>query len=229
MTHNFNLTLIQADTDEAFTVSGKLTDEAWVRLEDYVRYVDRLLDTKLVRDRMRTSLSIHWEENSTMRFFPALPPSEEIEAFLLRLRRIHLQGESTNFFKICNILGKVLANSTLRALIGMQRDLFRGAFVPVKIQKTDGTAVNWDAVLNTWLNAEEYHTNKAERERLKQYDAIFPFESTKVLLISLLSDKVVAARNISKLTQVVLGKIEHTKFDLQDTSFILTNLVNTED
>jgi hypothetical protein len=206
MAHEYKLTLLK-NTDEIASLSGKFEDEDWGRLEEFTQYADELLKTKFVQDGMSTSLKINWVKGSGMVISAKLPPEDDVTVFLHRFRPIGLQSESTYFFKICNILTKEVVHPYFRSMIEEQREIYAGKRIQAQYQiKSDNVVLNSEKVLYDWLNAYEYHREKKKREFIDSLHTMLPLEASKVLFLSLLTDKTMAIHNVAELTRVVLGK-----------------------
>ena len=53
--------------------------------------------------------------------------------------------------------------------------------------------INSEKVLKDWLNAYEYHPHREKKDALKTLHRLFPLDASKVLFLSQLVEKVMAA------------------------------------
>lgn len=80
----------------------------------------------------------------------------------------------------------------------------------VEIRSKD-ELVNSEKVLFDWLNSYEYHRDAEKREFTDRLDEALPLEASKVIFLSLLTDKAEAIFNVATLVRVVLGKQKSAK------------------
>jgi len=207
MAHEYKFTLLLKNTDEKISLSGKFEDEDWACLEEFTQYADELLRTKFVQDGMPASLKIRWDKESGGVISSKLPPWDDVTVFLHKFRPIGLPSETTYFVKICNILTKEVADPYFRGMIKEQREIYAGKRMQPQFQiRSDNVVLNSEKVLYDWLNAYEYHRDKKKREFIDSLHTMLPLEASKVIFLSLLSDKTKAIHNVAGLTRVVLGK-----------------------
>ena len=208
MAYEYELTLTINDTNENITLKGGFQEDEWNLLNEFLEYAEDLLKTKYVRDGMPAAMNINLGQNSGT-VSTKLPNWDDVIVFLHKFRPIGLQSESTNFYKICNILTKELAHPHFRNLIDQQRELYSG-----KRAQTAFTILSNDVVLNSekvlydWLNSFEYHRDKEKRQFIESLHQMIPLDASKVLFLSLLADKTVAINNIAALINVILGRQE---------------------
>lgn len=207
MPYEYELTLTISDTGENVTLRGSFQEDAWNLLNEFLEYADDLLNTQFVKDGMPAALNIKWEQNADMIVSTKLPDWDDVTVFLHKFRPIGLQSESTNFYKICNILSKELAHPHFRNMVDEQREVYSGKRTQTgfKIQSND-VILNSEKVLYDWLNAFEYHRDKEKRQFIEDLHKMFPLDASKVLFLGLLSDKTQAIYNIAVLVRVVVGK-----------------------
>jgi len=207
MSHPFKITLHKEDSDAQTVIAGEFSDLDWERLNDFVVYARELFDTKFVRNGMKSSLRIEGTPASKVKVSTELPDWEEVMAFLHRFRPILLQSESTNFYKICSLLSKEVANPDFRGMLDLQRDFFSGKHVREQFKlQSDDVLINSEQVLHNWLNGYEYHRDKEKREFIQSLHGMLPLDASKVIFIGLLTAKVQAVNNVAGLVNVLIGK-----------------------
>ena len=207
MAHRYELTLAIEDTNEQVSISGRFADEDWECLDAFVQYADELLNTQLVRSGMSASLKISWEEGSGATISTKLPPWDDVIVFLHKFRPIGLQSESTDFYRICNILSKELAHTFFRSMLKEQRDIYSGKRLQAQFRITSNDVLlNSEKVLYDWLNAYEYHRDKEKQEYIDSLHTMLPLDASRVMFLTLLTDKAEAIHNIAAFTRVVQGK-----------------------
>lgn len=207
MARGCELALVVKDTGESISISGRFEEEEWELLESFVQYAGDLLNTNLVLAGMSSSLNIRWDQGSGMAIATELPPWDDVTVFLHKFRPIGLQSESTNFYKICSLLAKVLPHPYIQAIIAEQREIYSGGRLQSLVQiRSNDVLLNSEKVLFDWLNSYEYHRDKEKREFIESLHGMFPLEASKAIFLSLLTDKAEAIFEMAKIVRVILGK-----------------------
>ena len=205
MDHEYELTLTINDT-ETVALKGSFQEDEWNSLNEFLEYAEELLKTKYVRDGIPAAMNIELGQNSGT-VSTKLPNWDDVTVFLHKFRPIGLQSESTNFYRICNILNKELAHPHFRNLIGQQQEVYSGkrAESAFRILSND-VVLNSEKVLYDWLNSFEYHRDKEKRQFIESLHQMLPLDASKVLFLGLLADKVQAINNIAALISVIVGR-----------------------
>ena len=205
MSHEYKLNLILKDTSDTITLSGQFTDAEWVSLEDFVRYSDDLSNTDLIKAGDWGELKIQWEQGS-MTVSARLPDWGPVIVFLHKLRPLLLQNESTNFYKICNMLARQLAHPYVRNILAQHRDLYSGKTMQSGIRIShDDVLINSERVLFDWLNSYEYHRETEKRRFIESLHRMIPLDASKVVFLRLLAYKADGVFNLAAFSRVVLG------------------------
>ena len=108
MAYEYELTLTIND-EETVTQKGSFQEEEWNFLNEFLGYAEELLKTKYVREGMPAEMNINLGQSSGT-VSTKLPNWDDVTVFLHKFRPIGLQSESTNFYRICNILTKELVH-----------------------------------------------------------------------------------------------------------------------
>lgn len=207
MVHEYKLDIQIEETGETISLSGQFGDEEWNLLEEFVTCEEELEKTKFVQNGMPSSLKMESDDQGNVRVSVKLPPWEDAQAFLHVFRPILLQSEATNFYKICNILSKELNHPYFRGLVAFQREIYSGKrFQEQVILKSEEVILNSEKVLHDWLNSYEYHRDKDKRKFIDSLHALLPLEASKVIFLSLLTDRMQAVYNLALIVRVMLGK-----------------------
>ena len=142
-----------------------------------------------------------------MEIVTKLPPWDDVMVFLHKFRPLGLKSEKTYFYRICNLLSKALSHPYLRSIIKEQRRVYSGKRMQSGFQiRSNDVLLNSEKVLFDWLNAYEYHRDKEKREFIEGLHKMLPLEASKVIFLSLLTEKAKAIFNLATLVRVVLGK-----------------------
>ena len=120
MAYEYALSLTIND-EETVTQKGSFQEEEWNLLNEFLGYTEELLKTKYVRDGMPAEMNINLGQSSGT-VSTKLPNWDDVTVFLHKFRPIGLQSESTNFYRICNILTKELVHPYFRNLIDQQKE-----------------------------------------------------------------------------------------------------------
>ena len=148
----------------------------WTRLERFVEYTRELAQHSRHRSPGGHRFSIITDDAGTRFEADQMPSDEAIESLMVRLRPFVLQGESTYFFAIVNILSRRLKSEAFRAYFETQKALFIGTvWQPFKLvaEASAGTSnakphiVNSPETLDLWLNGFIYHRDDEKRQLFK--------------------------------------------------------------
>ena len=207
MTHDLKLTLNIKDSDEEIEISGTIEDTDWDILEAFIQYADDLISTKWVQDGTPASFQIRWEQGSTMQVGTKLPKWDDVIVFLHKLRPFILQNEATNFYRVNNLLAKIIEQPNIRSFIAEQRKIYIGKRMQemVRISSND-VLLNSEKILLDWLNAYEYHRDKDKKAVIDELHKMFPLDASKTIFLHLLSDKTQAIYNLTGFIRVLIGK-----------------------
>lgn len=207
MPYEYKLTLTIKDTGEKVSLSGSVQEDTWNLLNEFLEYVEDLLNTKFVKNGMPASLNIKMEQGADMVVSTKLPDWDDVSVFLHKFRPLGLQSENTNFYKVCNILAKELTHPYFRNMIDEQREIYSGKRTQSMFRvQSNEVVLNSEKILYDWLNSFEYHRDKEKRQFIQSLHEMFPLDASKVLFLGLLSDKTQAIRNIAILVRVLVGK-----------------------
>jgi hypothetical protein len=212
MAREYKVTLTVGDAGETVLASGEFTDDESQLLEAFIEYAKDLLNTRLVQSGMPGSLKIHGDQKTGITVTTELPPWDDVIVFLHKFRPLGLQSEKTHFYRICNLLSKALSHPYFRSIIKEQRRVYSGKRMQSAFQiRSNDVLLNSEKVLFDWLNAYEYHREKEKREFIEGLHEMLPLEASKVIFLSLLTDKAEAIFNLATLVRVVLGKQKSAK------------------
>ncbi len=205
MTHEYRLVVIDSDSEKT-ELAGRFLPQDWRLLQDYLRAVYELLETRYVKKGMPASLHVSWQREAGLTITPTLPDWEEVMVFLHRFRPVGLQSEPVYFFKVVNLLGRKLAHPQIRSLLGGLREQFSG-YVGYTFHINDAVVTSED-VLHKWLNAYEYHRDRDKQEFIGDLHRSFPLDATKTMFLNMLHQKMIAVRNLAAIIRVVVGEQE---------------------
>lgn len=205
MAYEYRLIVTASDSADA-VLAGSFDSQNWDLLQRYLRAVYDLLETRYVKNGMPASLHISWQKESGLTIDPKLPDWEEVMVFLHRFRPVGLQSEATYFSTVANLLKKELVHPSVRRLLDNIREQFRDQ--TGYTFEIDGTVVNSEDILGTWLNAYEYHRDQDKQKIIDDLHRSFPLDATKVLFLTMLRQKMIAVRNLAAFTRVVVGEQE---------------------
>jgi hypothetical protein len=207
MGHQISLTITERDGEPPVSVQGEIPDSEWDHLVSFTSYSADLESTKFVQDGMPASLKINWIDGAPLSFETRLPNWDDVVVFLHYLRLLYLQSEPAAFHVACNILSKRLASPHIRSMVQLQRDIYSGNLMRTAIRiSVDDTVMNSEEALSVWLNSHEYHRDPGKRQFLAELNRMLPLDASKVLFISLLTEKVKAISAIAGFVAVVLGE-----------------------
>jgi hypothetical protein len=190
------------------------SEDEYNRLSDFHEKVIRLFDLELFRREIPCNMQISWSKDGEGRFQYERPKDDDVCSLLHRLRPFILQGESAYFYNISNLLSKNMQSSQVRSVIKEANDIWSGVALSSMMQVTmsmleNGATIEQkilsDEFLDIWLNAYEYHTDSEKKKYMDALHKYFPAEVTKVLLVSLLIEKVKAISRLNEFVGLILG------------------------
>jgi hypothetical protein len=173
--------LVRVNQQGAEKLQVEISDEELKGLTGYLEDFDRLAATNMGGESNITIKYTFDVEKGFAWRVDNLPPEDDIAAFLLRLRPFILAKESSNFYRVCKILGRAIRHAGMAALLRQQRDEFSGRAFQSQIELfSNQTMVNTEVVLQNWLNAYEYHRDPERREELsKVHHERLPLEAIR--------------------------------------------------
>ena len=162
----FDVILVDRESQERRTVELSFTEADWQRLEGYHRETERLRSSRFVQESRGGSVSVSLS-HSSVRSQAEFLDDEAFETLLHRLRPFLLSDEAFYFFSVLKLIGKSTHNvpefrdeiRTLKKTFGLKnlKD------VPSVFRKYGNMPDTPDDVM-TWLNAFEYHRDMQKRE-----------------------------------------------------------------
>ena len=179
------------------------------QLAEFVEHANVLNECSFVRNWPQMKISIHMGNDGQISNTGVLPSDEEIAAFFHRLRPFYLQRELTNFNRIANSVSHHLNDPAVTDCIRHWKRYHSGrASQEVLEIAVGGKIVNSEEFFDHYVNALEYHRDKARRQHVEAVAEHFPFEAQRPIIVLLLSMRLNA---INKLSSFLL-----TCFDRED-------------
>jgi hypothetical protein len=195
-------------------ISGTLTAEEHQAVLDFMQYADELAKTPFLRSSNRGSAKISHARDEPVKFDVTLPDWTEVVAFIHLLRPFILQKESTNFYKVANIVGKHTKNSqVIRSMLAASRDIFSTRRDQDTIQiRSNESLLNSEETLQAYLNGFEYHRDKDKQAFIEGLHQMLPLDFSKVIFVGLLLEKARAIFDLADLIAVITGKQKEIEF-----------------
>ena len=190
-------------------VAADFEDEDIALFEDYIANTERLLESTIVRDGMLGNLKFNYDQAEGFSYEVNLPSEDSIVALLHRLRLIILQDERSSYNTITGILRRRFDNTRIRSMIKSQRKIYDGRNLQNTVQVlSNGVIINSEKTLFDWLNAFEYHNDKAKIEEIKNLHQLMPLDTSRAIFLMLLTEKVKSIVEIAKFLGLLLGNID---------------------
>ncbi|MCE5254334.1 MAG: hypothetical protein LLG45_09055 [Actinomycetia bacterium] len=211
----FSLTFAANAEGEGGKCEGEFTDEEYQAILDYLDQVGVLVRSKPVREGMPCQLKFKFEQGVGLTTETTLPDEDTLSILLHRLRPFILTNEPTSFDRVSGIIGRRVEAEPIRKLLHEQREVYDGREFQrlVKMSTQDGV-VNSEVMLQTWLNAHEYHRDPDKQQAVAELFAMLPGDYAQGIFVSMLIDKVRAIRNLAAIAALVIGKTTELTFDL---------------
>lgn len=185
-------------------VTAVFDDEDRRRFHAYLIHLEELSATRIGREGMNPHLKVTWEEGKEMNFMADLPPTDDLLAYLHRLRPFLLKDEFASFEKIVGILGRRIGSRQARSFCKGQMKLYKGEMLESAIKITvNDLIVNTEKTLMDWLNSHEYHRDQEKRKKLKSVFEVMTNDGAKAILVMLIVDKANAIKNIGRIVNFI--------------------------
>lgn len=214
----FKLTL-QLESRPDIKVSGEFSDDEAAILDLFLGEYDKLSASTSGRQGIRCNIAVNYDEQVGLQVSAELPTADELSLLLHRLRPFILQSEPASVIRTMAILGKHISDPHLRLHLGQQRELYDGRRTQ-RVMKvvSDDQVINSENVLNTWLNAHEFHRDPEKRAAIDELFARVPGDLLRGLLVSMIVDRTRAVQNIAQIVAVVVGRSSTLQFTSRDFS-----------
>jgi hypothetical protein len=135
----------------------------------------------------------------------SVPPDEQIEVFLHRLRPIYLQKERTNFNKIANLVSShICVPEIVETIRAWKREYDGRASQDLFKMSVDLTTLNSQEFLDNYLNALEYHRDRERREKIQQVSQHYPLDVQKPIVVMLLFFRLSAINQLASFIDLCL-------------------------
>ncbi len=172
-------------------------------LREFLDCANKLNESTLAQDpSILNKISIQFG-NSGIRSVGSLPPDEQVEVFLHRLRPIYLNNERTNFNRIINLVSAHINHSQIADTFRLWKQEYDGrAMQDVFTIAVDKTILNSQEFLDNYLNALEYHRDKERREKIQRVTEHYPLEVQKPIVLLLLFYRLSAINRLAALIEL---------------------------
>lgn len=188
-------------------------DKDWEILEDFAKYTAEMESNPLIRDGIPSSLNETWTAGEGLKVEAQIPPDDQIDAMLMKLRPFLLESEPTNFDKVKKILGKATSNERVRRHLKALGSFYSGAHLQSifvagvsSSEHPEGRIINSEDMLQLWLNGCRFHREKEKQKIFDAMHGIMPPESSIALFLFLIADKAAAIVGLRKLISLLAGE-----------------------
>ena len=145
-------------------------------LKEFLECAARLNECSFAQDpSFLSKISFKLSKDGSVRSEGTLPPDEQIEAFLLRLRPIYLQKERTHFGR---------------------------AFQEMITMSVGPITINSEQFLDDYLNAIEYHRDKERRKKIHQVTEHYSLDVQKTIVAFLLFFRLSAINRLTSFLDI---------------------------
>lgn len=185
-------------------VTAVFDDEDRRRFDAYLSHLEELFATRIGREGMNPRLKVIWEEGKVMCFDAELPPTDDLLAYLHRLRPFLLKDEFASFEKVVGILGRRINSKQARNFCKGQMKFYKGEMLESAVKITvNNLVVNSEKTLMDWLNAHEYHRDQEKKKKLKSIFEVMTDDGAKAIFVMLIVDKANAIKNIGRVVSFI--------------------------
>ena len=205
--HKFEIRLTNNDSNVSVTHLVEFAEEEWMQLREFVQYVLELEATKFVSEVRGVMMNLNNRSGGDLSITIITPPDDEVSAFIHKLRRLILQCEFSCFLNVRKLISRKLRFPQLVPFMRWLLDLYEGKESQKLISlESNGCIINSEEMLQIWLNAYEYHSDRDKRECSESHTKIMPLAWNRGVFLNLLIDKANAIRQLGALVELVLGR-----------------------
>lgn len=188
-----------------FILSGELPNAQRVILESFINYLERLKEAAIYRRGIPGIERMVWE-NGEQKFIGNPYSNSELYELPHLLRPLILHNEPASFSSVRAILGRCFRDKALAAELKEIQFIFdHGQFAQFMQIQIGEQKLFDETLLRTWLNGTQYHTDIEKAASWQDFKRSLSDESTRVLLINQLRDKVNALMIIAQIVRAVVG------------------------
>ena len=197
---------IQIEAGTGIIEKGRFSilEDEWNRLLRFCKNATRLKAIRLFQTDFKYEVTLGWKQGVGATTRTKLPEDDDLSVLLHRLRPFVLQSEESYLPAVCNLLKRRIVLPSFRSTLDRYRDLFLGREFYSQIHiLSNGTAINSEEVLMTWLNGFEYHQDQDKRAAIQELSQIFPLETTRGHFVGMIFDKVQAVQSLADLIEIM--------------------------
>jgi len=179
-------------------------DAVRIDLKEFLECACRLNECSLAQDwSFLSKISLRLGKDGSIRSEGILPPDEQIETFLHRLRPIYLINERTNFNRVVNLVSAHIADPAITEAIRAWKREYDGRTFQEMITVSVGPiTINSEQFLDDYLNAIEYHRDKERRKKIHQVAEQFPLDVQKPIVAFLLFFRLSAINRLTSFLDI---------------------------
>lgn len=204
MPHRFRITTTNNAAGDTETQTGEFSDVDWAILSQYLDCSDRLARCRIVESQAKLRLRIRGELGKPTTLEATLPPDEDVDQFLHRLRPFVLH-DATNFYDVRSVLGRYITLPAFRQYLKRLGDRYAGKDIPFRIvvgSEAGELMLGSKEAVDKWLNAFEYHQDSGKQTELRSMYAVFPEQASRGMFLYFLLQR---AGAIGKLGALIDG------------------------
>jgi hypothetical protein len=204
MAHKVGIRLSNSNSGDTTEQVIEFTENEWLQLQAYLREVKELQATRFAQQDSEVNLNLKWDKNVGITCSVAMPPLDEVLAFLHRMRPLILKREPASFLKVRKMIEQKLKGAG-NPLLAFSLELFQGESLEKQVvMKSNDKIINSEKMLFTWLNAHEYHHDHDKQEFLETLHKVLPLEWSRGVFVSFLIDKTKAIFMLASLIELIL-------------------------
>jgi hypothetical protein len=200
MVYLFHVTAKSKSTGVVTEVNGEFTDEEWQDALLYLESFGRLSKCRIVESQAQLNWGFSWQAGATPEFRASMPPDDDIDAFLLRMRPFVLNDEPTSFYRMRNIVARRMPLDAVRNHLERVKAAYNGSAIGFSINHNSRSLTSDEAV-DLWLNAFEYHQDDGKRVELRAMFALFPETAARALFVQMMLSRAAAVQQLAEILE----------------------------
>jgi hypothetical protein len=186
-------------------VQGEFTDGEWSAALLYLEAFTRLSRCRIAASQSQLSWGFSWQAGEAPEFRASLPPDDDIDAFLHRMRPFVLKDAPTCFYRVRNTLARRMPLEAVRKYLDRMKETYKGTDMGFSIDYNDRRLTSDEAV-DLWLNAFEYHQDENKRVNIRTMFALFPEPTARALFLQMMLSRAAAVQQLAQVLEQLRRK-----------------------
>lgn len=200
MAHSFHVKATNNKTGVVTEMHGEFPDAEWADALRYLNAFSKLSKCRIVETQSQLNLGFSWKAGEEVSFWASLPPNDDIDAFLHRMRPFVLKDEPTSFYRMRNVVARRVALESMRSHLEHVKATYSGTAMGFSIDYSNRRLTSDEAV-DLWLNAFEYHQDEDKRVEIRAMFQLFPEVPARALFLQMMLTRASAVQQLAEILE----------------------------